>query len=203
MKKLEKSIVRWISAGIKFFDSDGKLNSLGYYEYSDGSFSKETAKNEVDSRVIGSQNPEAYKVVRLCDGGEFNATVYANSRSKKTGMPVYRKGIHGTRGLLAGSYVYYTAEDGKTVLRETYDLSGARDRDVTNEPVCWWDNAGFVHCHAMIEQVVVRKVRSDTGKSHETEGQVTNDHEVLSENKRAVTAAREEARKAKRSGFLK
>lgn len=183
MKNNSKIIVKWISAGVKFFDSDGKLNSLGYYEYNDGSVSKETAKNEVESRVIGSQNPEAYKVVRLCDGGEFNTTVYANSRSKVTGKPVYRVGIHGTRGLLAGAYVYYTY-DGKTVLRETYDLAGSRGRDVKDEPVCWWDRAGMVHCTAMVEQVVVRKVRSDKNKSHNTQGQITKSNEVLSENKR-------------------
>lgn len=183
MKKLEKNILRWTPAGIKFFDSDGMLNSLGHYEYDDGTFSKETAKNEVNSRVIGSQNPECYKVVRLCNGGQLNVTVYANSRSKATGKPVYRTGIHGTRGLLAGSYVYYTY-DGKTVLRETYDISGARDRDVTDEPVCWWDKAGMVHCTAMVEQVEVRKVRSDKGKAHNTQGQIVKDCEILSENKR-------------------
>ena len=182
MKKLEKQILRWVPAGVKFFDSDGMLNSLGYYEYTDGTVSKETAKNEVSSRVIGSQNPEAYKVVRLCNGGQLNADVYPSSRSKSTGKPVYRYGcVAGNRGLLAGSYVYYT-NDGKTVLRETYDAG--QTRKVVDEPVCFWDVAGMVHCTAMVEQVEKRKTRSDAGQSHNTQGQVTKSSEVLSENKR-------------------
>lgn len=183
MKSNSKKFYRWISSpNTTHFDADGRLNSLGQWEYTDGSFSKETAKNEQDSRTIGSQNVTDYKVVKVVLGGQLNNTVYANSR-KKSGATSYRMGIHGTTGMLAGSYVYWI--EGNNVYRQTYDLSGARGRDVEREHVAWWDKRGIPHMVPMVEQVEVRKVRSDKGKAHNTQGQVIADNEVLSENKRA------------------
>ena len=164
MKNNSKKFYRWISTpNTTHFDSDGRLNSLGQWEYTDGSLSKETAKNEQESRTIGSQNATDYKVVKVVLGGRLNNTVYANSR-KLRGATSYRTGIHGTTGMLAGSYIYWTEDN--NVYRQTYDLAGTRGRDVEREHVAWW-------------------VRSDKGKAHNTQGQVVADNEVLSENKRA------------------
>lgn len=183
MKNNSKKFYRWISTpNTTHFDSDGRLNSLGQWEYTDGSLSKETAKNEQESRTIGSQNATDYKVVKVVLGGRLNNTVYANSR-KLRGATSYRTGIHGTTGMLAGSYIYWTEDN--NVYRQTYDLAGTRGRDVEREHVAWWDVRGIPHMVPMVEQVEVRKVRSDKGKAHNTQGQVVADNEVLSENKRA------------------
>ena len=182
MKNNSKQFKTWHpTSGSTHFDSDGLLNSLGRWEYTDGTFSKETAKNEQGSRTIGSQNATDYKVVKVVLGGHLNNTVYTNSR-KQSGATSYRMGIHGTTGMLAGTYVYWT--EGNNVYRQTYDLSGARGRDVEREHVAWWDKRGIPHMVAMVEQVEVRKTRSDKGKAHNTQGQIVKDCEVLSENKR-------------------
>ena len=183
MKRNSKQFKKWHpTSNSTHFDADGRLNSLGRWEYTDGTFSKETAKNEQESRTIGSQNVTDYKVVKVVLGGRLNNTVYANSR-KQSGETSFRTGIHGTTGMLAGSYIYWT--EGNNVYRQTYDLSGARGRDVEREHVAWWDVRGIPHMVPMVEQVEVRKVRSDKGKAHKTQGQVIADNEVLSENKRA------------------
>ena len=182
MKNNSKQFKSWHSlSGSTHFDADGRLNSLGQWEYTDGTFSKETAKNEQESRTIGSQNATDYKVVKVVLGGQLNNTVYRNSR-KPSGATSFRTGIHGTKGMLAGVYVYWT--EGNNVYRQTYDLSGARGRDVEREHVAWWDVRGIPHMVPMVEQVEIRKVRSDKGKAHNTQGIVTKDCEILSENKR-------------------
>lgn len=182
MKTNSKQFKQWVSTpNTTHFDSDGRINSLGCWEYTDGTFSKETAKNEQESRTIGSQNTTDYKVVKIVLGGQLNNSVYRNSR-KQSGETSFRTGIHGKVGMLAGSYVYWT--EGRDIYRQTYDLSGARGRDVEREHVAWWDVRGIPHMVPMVEQVEVRKVRCDKGKAHNTQGQVTKDNEVLSENKR-------------------
>lgn len=182
MKNNSKQFKQWHStSNSTHFDADGRLNSLGRWEYTDGSFSKETAKNEQESRTIGSQNATDYKVVKVVLGGALNNNVYANSR-RQSGATSYRMGIHGTTGMLAGSYVYWA--EGNDIYRQTYDLSGARGRDVEKEHVAWWDKRGIPHMVPMMEQVEVRKIRSDKGKAHNTQGQIVKDCEVLSENKR-------------------
>ena len=128
MKSNSKQFKQWHpTRNTTHFDADGQLNSLGQWEYTDGTFSKETAKNEQNARTIGSQNATDYKVVKVVLGGQLNNTVYANSR-KRSGATSYRMGIHGTVGMLAGSYVYWT--EGNNVYRQTYDLAGTRGRDV-------------------------------------------------------------------------
>lgn len=181
MKTNTKVIVNWESTGLMFWDSDKKINSLGCHIFSDGSRSKETAKFSCQTRTAGSQNPTEYAVVRMLGKGYINPRVYRNSISK-SGKVVYRVGLHGTRGMLAGAYIYWT--EGNNVYRQTYDLSGARGRDVEREHVGWWDKANHLHCAVISEQVEVRKIRNDSGKSHKTEGFVTMESQQLSMAKR-------------------
>lgn len=194
MKKLEKTIVKWIPERYPltdevyvFFDSDGKLNSLGKYLYSDGSYSKITCKNEIDSRVIGSQNAEDMKVIKFLYNGIFNKKIYANSHTTK-GLPSIRTGMYGMQGIGGGAYVYWTEynEDTKhiEVHRQAYYQNMEFPRYIVDEVVCWYDKASKIHFVAMQENVKVRKTRSDFGKTHNTEGKVTKSNEILSENKR-------------------
>lgn len=181
MKTNTKIIVDWESTGLMFWDSDKKINCLGRAVFSDGTISKETAKFSCETRTAGSQNPTDYKVVRMLGKGYINPNIYSNSR-KKSGGICYRTGIHGTRGMLAGSYVYWT--EGRDIFRQTYDLKGARDRDVVAEHVGYWDKAGHLHCSVIREAVEVRKVRNDSGKAHNTQGLVVKESEQLSMAKR-------------------
>lgn len=181
MKINTKIIVNWESTGLMFWDSDKKMNSLGKHIFSDGTVSKETAKFSCETRTAGSQNPTDYKVVRMLGKGYLNPNVYTNSR-KKSGGVCFRSGIHGQVGMLAGVYVYWTI--GKEIFRQTYDLAGARGRDVVAEKVGWWDKANRLHCSVISEQVEVRKVRNDSGKAHNTQGLVLKASEQLSMAKR-------------------
>ena len=181
MKSNIKKIAGWRSTGLMFWDSDKKINCLGCHLYTDGTESKETAKFSCNTRTAGSQNPTDYKVVRMLGKGFINPDIYANSR-KENGEIRYQRGIHGTVGMRAGSYVYWF--EGRDVYRQTYDLSGARGRDVVAEHVGYWDRTGHLHCSVIREQVVLRKVRSDAGKAHNTNGIVTSPSEQLSMAKR-------------------
>ena len=186
MKTNNKQLKQWHpSQGTTHFDADGRLNSLGQWEYTDGTFSKETAKNEQQARTIGAQNTTDYKVVKLVLAGHLSADIYTNSR-KPNGDIRYQYGIHGQRGMRAGCYVYWTEDE--NVYRQTYDLTGTRGRDVEKEHVCRWDVRGIPHMVPMVEQVEVRKVRKDAGGAHNTFGYVVRDSEILSEAKRKRNA---------------
>lgn len=189
-KKLDKIVVDFIpeknedGKTYKFFDSDNRINTLGRYLYNDGTYSKVTAKNEVNSRVIGSQNDEDYKVVKFLFDGKFNKGVYGNSHTSK-GKESIRTGMYGMTGIGGGAYVYWRV--GNEVHRQAYYQNMNFPRYIVDEIVCHYDSMNQIHFHAMQENVIVRKVRSDKGKIHNTTGKIIKENEVLSENKRFIS----------------
>ena len=203
MRELTKFIVDWIperypvtNEVYKFFDADGRLNTLARPVYNDGTIGKVTVKNEVDSRVIGSQNSDGIKTVQFLYNGTFNKGVYSNSHTSKGALSI-RTGMHGQSGIGGGAYVYWIIEgDGRRYIhRQAYYLNIRFPRYVADEIVGYYDSKNQLHYYAMIENVEKRKERSDKGKTHNTMGKITKMNEIVSENKRKIKAEKKASKR--------